>query len=208
MKRNYLFLLVAILMLTGFSACSKSTDEAVTTTTAPISQNEVQTESASKETVTSKTAVVYFSVTGNTEKVAKTIAKEAGADLYEIKPLIPYTDADIAYGNNNCRANQEQNDSSARPEIQNDLSIVTDYDVIYLGYPIWWGTNPRIIQTFLEKYDLQNAKIYLFCTSGSSGIETSVNSLQSQFSGLNIIDGKRFANASENEIDVWLETAK
>lgn len=139
----------------------------------------------------SKIAVVYFSATGTTKAVAETLAEENAADLYEIIPADTYTDADLKYTDDNCRANKEQNDPDVRPEISNDLSATTQYDTIYLGYPIWWGTAPRIIQTYLEQYDLGDAEIHTFCTSGSSGVEKSLSDLRGYFPSLNIVDGKR-----------------
>ena len=96
------------------------------------------------------------------------IADETESDLFEIVPQIPYSSDDLNYNDDNCRANMEQNDDSARPEISNDLSVVESYDTVYLGYPVWWGTIPRIIQTFIENYDLSNATVYTFCTSGGA----------------------------------------
>lgn len=137
-----------------------------------------------------KVAVVYFSGTGNTREVANLLAKEANADIFEIIPENMYTADDLNYNDDNCRANQEMNDDSARPAISNDLSVVSEYDVIYLGYPIWWRTAPRIIQTFIENYDISGATLYMFCTSGGSGIESSISDLQKLYPDMNIVDGK------------------
>ena len=153
-----------------------------------------------------KAAVVYFSGTGNTKAVAEVIAAETGADIYEIVPAEEYTADDLNYNDDNCRANAEMNDESARPAIQNDLSAVSDYDTIYLGYPIWWGTCPRIIQTFLENYDVSAAQIYTFCTSGGSGISKSISDLQTIYPNLNIVDGKRLNGATEADIKEWTES--
>ena len=153
---------------------------------------------------TRKTAVVYFSGTGNTRAVAEALAEVTGSDLYEIVPAEEYTDEDLNYRNDDCRANKEQDDPDERPAIENDLSQVTDYQTVYLGHPIWWGTNPRIIQTFLDTYDLSNAKIYTFCTSGGSGIETSLSELQENYPELNIISGQRFDEADPTDIEQWV----
>lgn len=152
-----------------------------------------------------KAAVVYFSATGNTKAVAEFIANETKADIYEIVPTQEYTGEDLNYNDDNCRANLEMNDESARPAIKNDLSVITEYDVIYLGYPIWWGTCPRIIQTFLESYDISGAKIYTFCTSGSSGIEKSISNLQTLYPDVNIVEGKILNNATEADVKEWLK---
>ncbi len=153
-----------------------------------------------------KAAVVYFSATGNTKVVAELIANETKADIYEIVPTQEYTDEDLNYNDDSCRANLEMNDESARPAIKNDLSGITKYDVIYLGYPIWWGTCPRIIQTFLESYDISGAKIYTFCTSGSSGIEKSISDLKTLYPNVNIVDGKRFNSGTKADIKGWIES--
>lgn len=152
-----------------------------------------------------KTVVVYFSGTGNTREVANLLAKEADADIYEIVPENVYTSDDLNYNDDNCRANQEMNDDTARPAISNDLSAVSEYDVIYLGYPIWWGTAPRIIQTFIESYDISGATVYLFCTSGSSGIEKSISDLQQLYPDLNIADGKRLNDATAEDVKEWIK---
>lgn len=153
-----------------------------------------------------KTAVVFFSGTGNTKAVAEVIATKAEADIYEIVPSEEYSDADLNYNDNNCRANKEQNDDTSRPEISNDLNATCDYDVIYLGYPIWWGTVPRIIQTYIEQYNLSDVTVYTFCTSGSSGIERSIHDLQEWYSDVNIVSGKRFDGADKSDIQAWLDS--
>ena len=153
-----------------------------------------------------KSAVVYFSATGNTAEAVQIIAGETGADIFEIVPQEVYTSEDLNYNDDNCRANQEMNDDNARPAIADDLSVVSEYDRIYLGYPIWWGTAPRIIQTFLEEYDLSQATIYIFCTSGGSGVEQSVRDLQSLYPDTNIIEGKCFSSASAEDVKSWIES--
>lgn len=153
-----------------------------------------------------KTAVVYFSATGTTEEVAQLVAKMTDADIFEIIPETSYTREDLNYNNDNCRANREMNDNSARPAISEDMSAVSNYDVVYLGYPIWWGTVPRIIQTFLESCDLSKATVYTFCTSGSSSIKQSISDLQELYSDINIVSGKRFNGATESDVKYWLDS--
>lgn len=126
--------------------------------------------------------------------------KDAEADIFEIIPENMYTADDLNYNDDKCRVNQEMNDDSARPAISNDLSVVSEYDVIYLGYPIWWGTAPRIIQTFIENYDISGATVYMFCTSGGSGIESSISDLQMLYPDINIVDGKRLNDATETDV--------
>ena len=142
--------------------------------------------------------VLYFSATGTTKKVAEKIAKYSNSDIIEIIPKEEYKKEDLDY-NNDCRANREQNDSKARPEIENNIDI-TKYDTIYLGYPIWWGTNPKIILTLLDTYDFTNKTIIPFCTSGSSDISESVEDLRNYNSKLTIKDGKRFALSDSDEV--------
>ena len=117
------------------------------------------------------TLIVYFSATNNTENIANHIKTTLGddADLFEIVPETPYTSADLNY-NTDCRANREQNDANARPAISGSVENMKQYDVIFLGYPIWWGQAPKIMYTFLESYDLNGKTVVPFCTSGSSGI--------------------------------------
>ena len=152
----------------------------------------------------SNPVVIYFSATGNTKDIAEKIANKLNSDIIEIVPKVKYTSADLNY-NSDCRANREQNDKNARPEIENTIDI-SKYDTIYLGYPIWWGTNPKIILTLLDTYDFSSKTIIPFCTSGSSGIGTSVKELRNYNSKLNIKDGKRFSsNASDKDISEFIE---
>ena len=142
--------------------------------------------------------VLYFSATGTTKKIAERIASKSGSDIIEIIPKEKYTNKDLDY-NGDCRANREQIDDKARPEIENKMDI-DKYQTIYLGYPIWWGTNPKIILTLLDTYDFSGKTIIPFCTSGSSGIEESVKSLRKYNSKLNIKDGKRFAASDDDKV--------
>ena len=111
----------------------------------------------------SKSVVLYFSATNNTEKVARTISEVISSDLIEIIPKEEYTTDDLNYNNDNSRTNKENNDENARPEISNDIEL-DNYDTIYLGYPIWWGKAPKIILTLLDNYNLEEKDIILFCT--------------------------------------------
>lgn len=153
-----------------------------------------------------KALIVYFSATGTTKALAETIAETTGADIVEIVPETPYTSEDISYNNDNCRANREQNDDSARPAIANKIENIDDYDTIFLGYPIWWGTMPKIINTFLESYDLSGKTIMPFCTSGGSGIETSVSAIKSVCQGADVKDGFRGSSSTASEeVRAWIE---
>ena len=169
-------------------------------------QTDESANTDNKEYTENTALVVYFSVTGNTKALAETIAETTGADIVEIVPETPYTSEDINYSNDNCRANKEQNDDSARPEIANKIENIDDYDTIFLGYPIWWGTMPKIINTFLESYDLSGKTIMPFCTSGGSGIETSVFAIKSTCPGADVKDGFRgSSSATAEQIETWIE---
>ena len=154
--------------------------------------------------------VAYFSATGTTKKVAQNLAKAVNADIYEIKPLTPYTSADLNWHDSNSRSSVEMNDKSARPEITEDNFSVKDYDTVLLGFPIWWGTAPRIINTFLEKQDFANKKIIIFATSGSSSIGNTDKDLKPSISSsAEIIKGKTLnGNPSVEELTEWVKTLK
>ncbi len=151
-----------------------------------------------------KIAIIYFSATGTTRKVAGYIKDATGGDLIEIVPKEEYTDSDLSYNNSNSRATKEQNDPSVRPEISNIINT-DSYDVIYLGYPIWWGDAPRIILTFLDEANLSGKTVIPFCTSGSSGIETSVNYFKNNYKNINWLDGKRLST-SQSEVTDWVNS--
>lgn len=163
---------------------------------------------ASKETELNKSEakalVVYFSCTGNTKAVAQKISKLTGADLYEIISTDPYTDEDLNYNNDNCRANKEMNDPDARPAIGSNAIDISNYDIVFIGYPIWWGTMPRIINTFLDTYDLSDKTVMPFCTSGGSGISKSVSDMKAQELDADIRDGLRANGSSDSGINEWL----
>lgn len=188
--KKYLKILFCLLILICITACTKTAEEMPT---------EIIPED--KETAS---AVIYFSATGNTREAAQKIADVTASDIYEIIPAELYSEVDLDYTDDNSRANKEMNDEHSRPQIANDLSISVQYGVIYLGYPIWWGKAPRIIQTFIESYNLESADIYLFCTSGSSSIDNSVSDLNRLYPNLNIIDGRRMNGAEEDTIKKWL----
>ena len=157
-----------------------------------------------------KVLVTYFSATGTTKQVAENLAKAINADIYEIKPLIPYTSEDLNWRNENSRSSKEMKDKNARPKLaEGDLSL-KDYDVIYLGFPIWWGTAPRIVNTFLEKYDFSNKKIIIFATSGSSGIGNTDKDLRPSVpNSTTIVKGKTLnGNPSVEELKNWAKTLK
>ncbi|WP_295095452.1 flavodoxin [Ruminococcus sp.] len=155
----------------------------------------------------SDTLVIYFSRTGNTEKIAEYLKELTDADSYVIEAAIPYTNDDIKYQDDKCRANKEQNDKSVRPEIANPIDSIASYDTIFLGYPIWWGQEPRIIDTFLESFDFSDKTVIPFCTSGSSGIAASEKNIADLVPIGNQLDGRRFpASATKDDVKEWVDT--
>ena len=152
-----------------------------------------------------KRLVAYFSATGTTRKMAESIAAAAGGDLYEIEPKVPYTARDLDWTDRNSRSSREKDDPASRPEIKPGKRITASYDVIFLGFPIWWYTAPRIIRTFLESYDFSGRKIILFATSGGSGLGSTARDLRSSAPGAEILDGRVFHHASKEEIAKWVK---
>ena len=140
---------------------------------------------------TTNDIVVYFSASGTTKIAAEALAKKIDAQALAIEAKQVYTDDDLNYRQDNCRANVEMKDPNVRPEIANDLSAVNDNDNVYLGFPIWWGTAPRIIQTFIESYKLKGKNIYLLCTSGGSSIDRALSDLKSLYPKLHFIKAQR-----------------
>ena len=153
------------------------------------------------------TLVAYFSATGTTAAAAKKLAAAAGADLYEIKPAVPYTKEDLNWMNKKSRSSVEMNDKSSRPELADKSAAISNYDLILVGFPIWWYVAPTIINTFLESYDFAGKKIVLFATSGGSGFGKAVESLKGSCPGATIAEGKllnRMPDAAE--LKKWVES--
>ena len=183
----------------------------VVTEEAASNTNEETVENASAEktdTAEGKPGVlvVYFSATGTTRGVAEKIAGITGADTYEIKAAQEYTDADLNWNDSDSRSTKEQNDSSVRPEIGSDAISLDGYSTIYIGYPIWWGEEPRILDTFVERYDFNGKTMIPFCTSSSSGIGRSGQNLADNAGSGTWFDGKRFdGGVSEDELRSWID---
>ena len=149
--------------------------------------------------------VAVFSASGVTKRVGEEIARIAGADFYEIVPKELYTSADLDWTNRRSRSSIEMNDPSARPEIAGDALDVAPYDTVIVGFPIWWGVAPRIIDTFLERCDLSGKKIIPFCTSGGSGVGRSDTALHKDVSSdVKWVKGKQINRPNEAEIRRWL----
>lgn len=210
-----LFLAVFTLILAGcFTACgttddgSDLTDGGSQITGGGANQDgsggsdeESSVQEQSDETE-GKVLIVYFSATGTTKGVATTIHSQIESDIYEIVPMEPYTSEDLNYSNSSCRANQEQNDPDARPEIDGSVENIEEYDTIFLGYPIWWGQAPKIIYTFLESYDFGFAGVTIipFCTSGGSSIGTSATNLHASAPQANWKTGTRITGTDVSSL--------
>ena len=155
----------------------------------------------------SKTFVAYFSASGVTAKVAKNLAQATGADLYEIQPAVPYTSADLNWMDKNSRSSVEMNNRSFRPELKGHDAPVAEYDTIFLGFPIWWGVAPTIVNTFLEAYDFSNKTIVPFATSGGSGFGRTADALAPSCPGATLKGGKLLpSNSSAEALKKWAES--
>ena len=224
--KKWTSLLLALAMALSLAACGNSNQEnspeppasasgstteetsALTDTETPAEEptEEPSEEPAERETSTARDSssvlIAYFSWSGNTEQVAQIIQQETGGDLFEIAPATAYTDD---YNELLDIAQQEQSDN-ARPAISGSVENMEDYEVIFLGYPIWWGDAPKIISTFLETYDFDGKTIVPFCTSGSSSIGGSVSDLEALTDGATWLEGQRFSgSASQETVSQWVD---
>ena len=152
----------------------------------------------------SKKLVAFFSASGNTASLAKKLAEAAGADLYEIKPAVPYTIKDLNWQNKQSRSSVEMSNHSSRPELADKNADIAAYDTIYVGFPVWWYIAPTIINSFLESYDFSGKKIILFATSGGSGFGKAVENLKPSAPDAEIIEGK--VNPSVKDIEALSTT--
>lgn len=153
-----------------------------------------------------KTLVAYFSATGTTENVAKTIAQAANAELLKIEPKQEYTAADLDWRNENSRSSQEMKNPKARPEINKAKDNLDEYDVVYLGFPIWWDLAPRIVNSFIEAYGLKGKTIIPFATSGGSDIDNAAKTLKTDYPEINWKQGKLLNGNSKQEIENWVKS--
>lgn len=150
--------------------------------------------------------VAYFSATGTTAKAAKALANAVGGDLYEIKPSVPYTRADLNWMDKSSRSSVEMKDAHSRPALADTNAPVAGHDVIFLGFPVWWYVAPTILNTFLEAYDFSGKTIVLFATSGGSGLGKSAAGLRSSAPGAKIVDGRMLnGRLNEAELKAWAE---
>jgi len=204
--RTIFSILLTLCLIIGLTACSGGKSEETADTAA-----EEQTEATKSDESGSgsETLVVYFSATGNTKAVAEKIASITGADIYEIKAAQEYTEADLDWNDSDSRTTHEQNDASVRPEIGSDPVSLEGYKTIYIGYPIWWGEEPRIMDTFVESYEFEGITMIPFCTSGGSGIGRSGKNLADNAGSGNWLDGGRLESGiSEDELSSWIQGLK
>jgi flavodoxin len=155
-----------------------------------------------------KVLVAYFSASGLTKGVAQQLAEVAGADLHEIKPEQPYTDADLDWRDKESRSSVEMKDKNSRPAITDKLENMADYDVIFVGFPIWWYTCPTIINTFMEAYDFKGKTVVPFATSGGSTIEKSCEDLKATYPDLTWKDGKLLNKPSKEDLEQFVQSVK
>lgn len=137
-----------------------------------------------------KRLVTYFSASGVTRKAAEELAAVAKADIHEIKPAEPYTREDLDWRNKKSRSSLEMQNEASRPALDGAIPDLSEYDTVYLGFPIWWGVAPRVVNTFIENSDLKDKDLIVFATSGGSGLEYAVNDLRKRYPGLNIRSGR------------------
>ena len=213
-------LVLMAVMLFALTACGAKTDNssqsqteqqssAATEKQSSASSNEQSSASdkaADTSTNSGKTLVVYFSATGTTKGVAEKIAAATNADTYEILAAQTYTEADLNWNDKNSRTTKEQNDKSVRPEIGSDKVNLDGYSTIFIGYPIWWGEEPRIMDTFVESYDFSGKTMIPFCTSGGSGIGSSGTNLADNAKSGNWLEGERLSSSSD--IEGWVKGLK
>ena len=182
---NRIMLTLAAVMTMSFAVCAQDKGD-----------SNMQTEN--------KPLVVYFSATGTTAEAARTIADVTGGTLYEIVPQHAYTSDDLDWNDRQSCSSLEMNDPQARPALKDTKLDVTTYDVIFIGYPIWWDQAPRIINTFIESHDLKGKTLVPFATSGGSGISNSVKELRKAYPDLEWQDGRLLNRASRNTVQNWV----
>lgn len=192
------------------SAASEETSDTAATGEDSTDDNmSAENTSAEDTTAHSGVLVAYFSETGTTKGVAERIAAVTGGDLYEILAAEPYTDDDLNYNDRSSRSTSEQNDKNARPEIGSEDISLEGYTTIYLGFPIWWGEEPRILDTFVEKYSFEGITVIPFCTSGGSGIGRSGPNMEALAGSGTWLEGKRFSgNVPEADLQSWIDGLK
>ncbi len=162
-------------------------------------------DSMNKGESNQKILVAYFSATGTTARAAEKVAEVVDGELYAIVPAQPYTDADLDWHDRRSRSSVEMNDPEARPAIKDSKVNIADYDVVFIGYPIWWNLAPRIINTFIESHDLKGKTVIPFATSGGSTLAGSAAALKKTYPALNWKEGRLLKRADEKSIRAWLD---
>lgn len=208
MKRILSIMMAVLLMACGSAGqAAESESEPVETTAEPAGAEAETASAAETDAAEGKTLVAVFSATGTTKDIAEKIAAVTDADLYEIKAAQEYTEDDLNWHDNSSRTTAEQNDPSVRPEIGSEPVSLEGYATVYLGYPIWWGEEPRIMDTFVESYDFSGITVIPFCTSSSSGMGRSGKTLAEHAGSGTWLDGERFsAGASQEEVEAWISS--
>ena len=158
-----------------------------------------------KEEKTAKALVTYFSATGTTKAVAEKMAKAGGADLFEIEPAQIYTDADLNWRNKQSRSSVEMKDKSSRPALKQKCGNISQYDVVYIGFPIWWNTAPRIINTFIESHNLKGKTVIFFATSGGNDVTGAEKNFRAAYPELNWAPGRLLNSPSDKEIKEFMK---
>lgn len=212
MKKVFSILMVLTLLF-SLAACSNSTtneesssptQQSSTPNSAPTEESNNQNDSSTPTETGSKSLVVYFSWSGNTENVAKSIQSQTDSDIFEIVPATPYSDdydtvVDLA---------QEEQRNNARPAISGSIENIEQYDVVYVGFPNWWGDMPMILYTFFDTYDLSDKTVALFCTSGGSGLSNTVNEVKELEPNATVTEGLHIGSGSssnpDNAVSKWL----
>ena len=200
---------LAVVLMFSFVACSNNTSSNNATNSESTATNNQTSSENSTNTATKKTLVAYFSGSGNTKHVAEMIAENTGADLFEITPADPYTDDDLNYTNDNSRVSVEHNDESKRdvPLTKTTPDNWSDYDTVFIGYPIWWGIAAWPVNNFVKDNDFSGKTVIPFCTSSSSGLGQSGDLLAEMADTGNWQDGERFSsNSSESDIKDWVNS--
>ena len=191
------------------SAATEETSDTAAGADSTDDHASAENTSAEDTTAHSDVLVAYFSATGTTKGVAERIAAVTGGDLYEILAAEPYTDDDLNYNDSSSRSTSEQNDKNARPQIGSEDISLEGYKTIYLGFPIWWGEEPRILDTFVEKYSFEGITVIPFCTSGGSGIGRSGPNMEALAGTGTWLEGKRFSGSvSEADLQAWIDGLK
>ena len=222
--KTLLAVLMVFTMLLGLTACGSTNSNGTSSAQTPEAENSseenVTTAATEADSTNESTAVddstahsdvlvAYFSATGTTKGVAERIAAVTGGDLYEILAAEPYTSDDLNYNDSSSRSTSEQNDKNARPQIGSEDISLEGYTTIYLGFPIWWGEEPRILDTFVEKYSFEGITVIPFCTSGGSGIGRSGPNMETLAGTGTWLEGKRFSGSvPEEDLKSWIDGLK